>query len=154
MKGIKMNQLYLSIIAFTGGMFLAAQGIFNSHLGVLLKNPILAAVSAFISSTFFAFLFLLISTKNPPSITMIKSVPFYLWFTGGLLSVIGISIYYYTIPKLGISTMISIGLFGQIIFSLIAGHLGLFGLPVEPITVKRIIGVASMIGGITLINFK
>ena len=85
---------------------------------------------------------------------MIKSVPFYLWFTGGLLSVIGISIYYYTIPKLGISTMISIGLFGQIIFSLIAGHLGLFGLPVEPITVKRIIGVASMIGGITLINFK
>lgn len=149
-----MNQLYLSIIAFAGGVFLAAQGVFNSHLGVLLKSPLLAAVTAFLSSTFFAFLFVIISTKNPPSLETIRSVPFYLWFTGGLLSVMGISLYYYTIPKLGISTMISLGLFGQIVFSIIAGHFGLFGLPVEPITVKRILGVISMTTGIFLINFR
>ncbi|MBU2493152.1 MAG: DMT family transporter [Bacteroidetes bacterium] len=149
-----MNQLFLSVIAFTGGVFLAAQGVFNSQLGVLLKSPLLAAVTAFFSSTFFAFLFVVISAKNPPSLETIKSVPLYLWFTGGLLSVIGISLYYYTIPKLGISTMISLGLFGQIIFSLIAGHFGLMGLPVEPITVKRVLGVISMTAGIFLINFK
>ena len=149
-----MNQLFLSVIAFTGGVFLAAQGAFNSQLGVLLKSPLLAAVTAFFSSTFFAFLFVVVSTKNPPSLDIIKSVPLYLWFTGGLLSVIGISLYYYTIPKLGISTMISLGLFGQIIFSLIAGHFGLMGLPVEPITMKRVFGVISMTTGIFLINFK
>jgi len=149
-----MNQLYLSVIAFVGGVFLAAQGAFNSQLGVLLKSPLLAAVTAFLSSTFFAFLFVIISTKNPPSLETIRSVPFYLWFTGGLLSVMGISLYYYTIPKLGIATMISLGLFGQIVFSLIAGHFGLMGLPVEPITIKRIIGVISMVTGILLINFK
>lgn len=149
-----MNQLILSAIAFTGGIFLAAQGVFNSQLGVLLKNPLLASVIAFFSSTIFAFLFVIISVKNPPSLALVKNVPFYLWFTGGLLSVIGISFYYYTIPKLGISTMISIGLCGQIIFSIIAGHFGLLGLPIEPITLKRVIGVLSMISGIFLINFK
>ena len=149
-----MNQLILSAIAFTGGVFLAAQGAFNSHLGVLLKNPLLASVTAFLSSTLFSFLFVLLSAKNPPSLATIKNIPFYLWFTGGLLSVIGISLYYYTIPKLGISTMISIGLCGQIIFSIIAGHYGILGLPIEPITIKRILGVVSMISGILLINYK
>ena len=149
-----MNQLFLSVIAFTGGVLLAAQGILNSHLGVLLKNPLLASVTAFLSSTIFAFLFVIVSAKNPPSMVLIKNVPFYLWFTGGLLSVVGITLYYYTIPKLGISTMISIGLSGQIIFSLIVGHFGLMGMPVEPITLKRIIGVISMITGILVINFK
>ena len=149
-----MNQLVLSVIAFAGGIFLAAQGVFNSHLGVLLKNPLLAAVAAFFSSTLFAFLFVIISVKNPPGLATIKSIPVYLWFTGGLLSVVGISIYYYTIPKLGISAMISIGLSGQIIFSVIAGHFGLFGLPVEPVTLKKIAGIFSMTGGVLLINFK
>lgn len=149
-----MNHLTLSLFAFAGGIFLAAQGVFNAHLGTLLKNPLLASVTAFFSSTIFAVLFVFISTKNPPDLTMVKNVPFYLWFTGGLFSVVGISLYYYTIPKLGVATIISIGLFGQIIFSFIVGHFGLFGLPVEPITLKRIIGVISMIAGIFLINFK
>ena len=149
-----MNQLILSAIAFTGGVFLAAQGVFNSQLGVILKNPLLAAVTAFFSSTIFALLFVIISMKNPPDMQMLKTVPFYLWFTGGLLSVIGISLYYYTIPRLGISTMISIGLFGQIVFSLVAGHFGLLGLPMEPITIKRLAGTFSMLAGILLISYK
>jgi transporter family-2 protein len=149
-----MNHLTLSFFAFAGGIFLAAQGVFNSHLGTLLKNPLLASVTAFLSSTIFALLFVIVSAKNPPDYALVKNVPIYLWFTGGLLSVIGISLYYYTIPKLGIATIISIGLFGQIVFSFIAGHFGLFGLPVEPITLKRLIGVISMITGILLINFK
>lgn len=149
-----MNNLHIALIAFVGGVLLAAQGVFNSHLGIILKNPLFASVTAFISSTVFAIIFIVVGSKNPPSLTIIKSVPFYLWFTGGLLSLIGITFYYYTIPKLGISTIISIGLFGQITFSIIAGHFGLFGLPVEPITLKRIIGAVSMISGIYLINIK
>ena len=149
-----MNQTGLSLLAVLGGVFLAAQGGFNSNLAVLLKNPLLASVAAFFSSTIFAVAFVLLSSKSSPNWTEVKQIPLYLWFTGGLFSVMGISLYYYTIPKLGISTMISLGLFGQLAFSIVAGHFGWLNLPVEPITFKRGAGFVILISGIILINIK
>jgi transporter family-2 protein len=149
-----MNQYSLYIIAILGGVFLAAQAGLNSTLGTLLKNPVLASIAAFFSSTIFALVFVIFSVKSTPTWIEIKQIPLYLWVTGGLFSVIGICLYYYTIPKLGISTMISLGLFGQLLFSVVAGHFGWLNLPTEPITIKRIIGVAAMILGILMINLK
>ncbi|MGJ8660058.1 MAG: DMT family transporter, partial [Cellulophaga fucicola] len=124
-----MNQTTFSVLAIIGGVFLAAQGALNSTLSVLLKNPLLASVIAFLTSTIFAIIFVLLSTKSLPNASDLKQIPIYLWFSGGLFSVLGISLYYYTIPKLGISTMISFGLFGQLTFSIIAGHFGWLNLP-------------------------
>lgn len=149
-----MNQFTLLILAFTGGTFLAIQGCLNAHLGVLLKNPLLASLVAFSSSSFFALLVIILSIKSFPTINQLKEIPAYLWFAGGFFSLLGISLYYYTIPKLGVSTMISFGLCGQLIFAVIAGHFGWFNLPIEPITFKRIAGVIAMISGIFIINWK
>lgn len=149
-----MNKITLLILAFGGGVFLAIQGGLNAKLGLLLKTPLLASLVASFSSVFFALVFVLLSAKTLPTGTQIKEIPLYLWFAGGLFSVIGISLYYYTIPKLGLSTMISIGLFGQLVFSVIAGNFGWLDLPLEPINTKRVIGITAMILGIILINLK
>ncbi|WP_139959357.1 DMT family transporter [Flavicella sediminum] len=149
-----MNQVSLAILAIVGGVFLAMQGGLNAHLGVLLKNPLLASVVAFCSSSIFAIALVFLSGKNFPMAITLKQIPIYLWFTGGLFSVLGISLYYYTIPKLGISTMISFGLFGQLAFSVFAGHFGWLNLPLEPISLKRGLGLIAMIFGILLINIK
>ncbi|UGU16631.1 DMT family transporter [Sinomicrobium kalidii] len=149
-----MNQLTLSALAFVGGIFLAAQGSYNAHLGVLLKNPFLASVLAFFFSTIFALVIAIISLKEFPDKETIRHIPFYMWFIGGLFCVMGISLYYYTIPRLGMASMISLGLCGQLIFAVIAGHFGWLNLPTEPITLRRTIGVISMIAGILLINLK
>ena len=149
-----MNQHTLSIFAILGGMFLAAQAGLNSNLGVLIRNPLLASLATLFSSTVFALIFIIFTVKDLPSLYEIKQIPFYLWFVGGLFSVIGVCLYYYTIPKLGISTMISLGLFGQLAFSLVAGHFGWLNFLTEPITMKRILGVVTMILGILLINLK
>lgn len=144
----------LAGLAFTGGVFLAAQGGLNARLGVLLKSPLLASLVAFSCSALFAFLLVVFSMKGIPARQDLRAIPGYLWVTGGLFSVLGISLYYYTIPKLGVSTMISLGLCGQLIFSVIAGHFGWFNLPVEPVDYKRMLGIAAMIAGILLINVK
>ncbi|MDN5216469.1 DMT family transporter [Fulvivirgaceae bacterium BMA12] len=149
-----MNQILLPLIAFFAGIFLAVQGSLNAQLGVLLKNPLLATLSAFLSSSLFALLFVFIQVRDFPSAKQIYEIPFYLWFTGGLFSVLGISMYYFTIPKLGVATMISLGLCGQLIFAVVAGHFGWFNLPEEPISWPRFIGVMAMILGIILINIK
>lgn len=149
-----MHQFSLSALAFLGGIFLAIQGGYNARLGVLLKNPLLASVMAFFFSMLFAVILAAISIKKFPDSETLRQIPFYLWFTGGLFSVFGISLYYYTIPKLGVSTMISLGLCGQLIFAVIAGHFGWLHLPSEPLTTKRVFGILAMLTGILLINLK
>lgn len=149
-----MNKIVLLTMAFIGGVSLAIQGGLNSKLGVLIKNPFLASVIAFSFSTVFAIVIAFLVNRSIPSSDQVKEIPIYMWFTGGLFSVVGISLYYYTIPKLGVSTMISMGLCGQLTFAVIAGHYGWLGLPVEPVSIKRVLGVISMIISILLINLK
>nr|WP_297784883.1 DMT family transporter [uncultured Allomuricauda sp.] len=147
-----MNQYVNILLAFIGGVFLAMQGGLNAQLGVQLKNPLLASLTAFFFSMLFALLAVVLTVKNIPKTSLLISIPKHLWFTGALFSVIGIGLYYYTIPKLGISTMISLGLFGQLIFSALAGHYGWFDLPKEPMVVKKVVGLLAMTIGILLIN--
>ncbi len=147
-----MNQFLLSCLAFIGGVFLALQATLNANLGMILKKPILASVAQSVSSTVFALAIVVLSVKTLPSSISMKQVPVYLWFTGGLFSVLGISLYYFTIPKLGLSTMISIGLSGQLIFAMVAGHFGWLNMTMEPISSKKILGVGLMLAGILFIK--
>jgi len=147
-----MNQSFNIVLALLGGVFLALQGGLNAQLGVHLKNPFMASLIAFSFSALFALLVAIGTVRELPQTSQLTNIPAYLWFTGALFSVLGICLYYYTIPRLGLSTMISLGLFGQLIFSAIAGHFGWFGLPREPLETQRILGVAAMVIGIVLIN--
>ncbi|WP_448634323.1 DMT family transporter [Pedobacter panaciterrae] len=78
-----MNQQLVSIAAFLGGIFLAIQAGFNAHLGVLLKKPLLATIATSFSSLLFASVFVLLISSEIPNTSLIKKVPWYLWFTGG-----------------------------------------------------------------------
>lgn len=148
------TQLPIIALALLGGVFLAAQGGFNSQLGVQLKSPLAASLIAFIWSSAFAVMFILASGKSLPNTQNLLKIPTYLWFTGALFSVMGISLYYYTIPKLGMASMISLGLCGQLIFSIVANHYGWFGMASNPVSITKIIGMLAMITGIVLINIK
>lgn len=149
-----MKIIFIYCAAFIGGVFLAIQAGFNTQLGSILKQPLIAVISTSITSTIFAGIALFIFKKNNIQTNHFAQVPTYLWFVGGLCSAIGISLYFYTIPKLGISKMISFGLCGQLLFSIIAGKYGWLNLPIEPITTKHILGILSLIIGIFLINSK
>lgn len=149
-----MRLFLLSALGLAGGVFLAVQAGFNSQLGSTLKQPILAVIASSISSVVFGCLILLFISKESIQNMTTTQVPWYLWFIGGLFSVLGIAIYFYNIPKIGISKMIALGLCGQLIFSLIAGKYGWLDLPVEPITTKRLVGTIAMLTGIILFNIK
>jgi bacterial/archaeal transporter family-2 protein len=149
-----MSQNLIAAIAFFGGICLAVQSVFSSQLGSMLKKPILASISTYVSGAILAMVFVLLSSKEAISLQAAKQVPWYLWFIGGLFSVVGITVYYFAIPKIGMGKMMALGLCGQLVFSVIAGHFGWLNLPVEPITVKRTIGVIAMTLGIFFIVSK
>jgi len=144
--------LFLMFLAFLAGIALATQAILNTHLGQILSNPLFAAFIAFLSSIITISLVILVSVKELPSLGIIKTVPIYLWFTGGLLSAFALALFYYLIPKIGILPLISLSLAGQLIFAVIVGHYGFFNFPITTIDTRRIIGVVSMLLAIFLIN--
>ncbi|MBO0937338.1 DMT family transporter [Fibrella sp. HMF5335] len=147
-----MNQVTLSVLAFVGGVFLALQAGLNTLLGVLLKHSLLASLSAFLSSAVVGTLVVLLSVKNVPTLHQLKAVPHYLWFAGGICSMAGIELYHCTVPKLGIATMLPLGLSGQLLFSVLAGYFGWFDLSVQPINAKKAWGVGALLLDLFLIN--
>jgi transporter family-2 protein len=138
-------------LAVLAGAAITFQASMNARLGVLLKNPVLATAIAFLFACFFTLLFMLINQRQLPVYADIRSIPTYLWF-GGILSAFGVGSYYYLIPKMGVGSMMSFALSGQLILAIIAGHFGWFEQPIKPITPKVLIGIFAMVLGINLIN--
>lgn len=149
-----MNQLTILGLAFLGGVFLAIQGGFNAQLATHLRNPLLAAVVAFSVSAYLGTIFLLCSKSAFPARFDLARIPYYLWFAGAFFSLLGICLYYYAIPILGLGQMISLGLCGQLLFSVVASHFGWFELPIQQIDLRKILGVIAMILGILLIHSR
>jgi len=143
---------YLPLLAFIAGVLITAQTSLNTQLGQLLKSPVLATGIAFTSSLLFTLCIVGLFIKQYPSSAMVKSVPFYLWFSGGVLSATGVALFYWLIPQMGAGAMISCAMSGQIILALLAGHYAWFGMPEKPLTISIIVGCVSLIVGVWLIN--
>lgn len=139
------------ILAIFAGAAITLQAGMNARLGVLFKNPLLATAIAFLLACIFTLIFMVATHRQLPIASDIKAVPTYLWF-GGILSAFGVGSYYYLIPKMGVGSLMSFALSGQLILAVIAGHFGWFEQPVKPITVKTIVGLLAMVLGIIFIN--
>jgi transporter family-2 protein len=147
-----MNNLTLLLFSFLVGVMVVIQGGINSRLGILLNNSLLATSTALTMGAGFTLIAVLITVRQFPGMHQLREIPVYMWVTGGLLSFLAVTLFYYIIPKIGISTTVTLGLAGQLIFAAIAGHFGWFNMPMEPITVKKITGLFVMIVGVILIK--
>lgn len=139
------------ILAVFAGAAITLQAGMNARLGVLFKNPLLATAIAFLLACIFTLIFMVATHRQLPIASDIKAVPTYLWF-GGILSAFGVGSYYYLIPKMGVGSLMSFALSGQLILAVIAGHFGWFEQPIKPITVRTIVGLLAMVLGIIFIN--
>ncbi|MCG8609469.1 MAG: DMT family transporter [Pseudomonadales bacterium] len=146
------SMLQLALLAILAGAAIAAQAAMNSQLGQLLKNALLASSIAFSSSVIFSLLALLTFFRHFPDWPSIKAVPVYLWFSGGVLSAFAIATFYWLIPKMGVGSVMSFALTGQLLFAVMVSHFGWFQLPIAPLNITKLIGIAALITGITLLN--
>jgi len=147
-----MNNTSLLLLAFSVGIMIVIQGVINARLGVMLNNSLLATSTALVMSASYSLVAVVVTVKQLPNLHQLQGIPSYMWFTGGIVSFIAVSMFYYLIPRVGISTAVTFGLAGQIIFAAVAGHFGWFGISIDPISIKKIIGLAVMIAGVVLIK--
>jgi transporter family-2 protein len=92
-----------------------------------------------------------LASGNRPSTNVWSGLPWYAWL-GGLYGAFFVAIAAYAAPRIGLASLITIGVAGQIGAALWLDHLGALGLPREPINVGRVIGALFVIAGVVLVR--
>jgi bacterial/archaeal transporter family-2 protein len=147
-----MIYIFLTAAVLIGSMMPIQAGI-NAELTRLLKHPYLGALVSFLIGTLTLALLSLFHglplgelkrlTQAPPSL-----------FLGGLLGALFVGSSIFLIPRLGATPMIAAFVTGQLLMSVCIDHYGLLGLPVTPISLTRLVGVALLFTGLMLVLRK
>ena len=138
------------LLVLFGGAMIALQAPTNAILAKAGGSPVLAALISFAVGTVALTVAWLASGSRPGSAAF-AGLPWYAWL-GGLYGAFFVAIAAYAAPRIGLASLITIGIAGQIGMALWLDHVGALGLPREPINVGRIVGALLVIGGVVLVR--
>jgi transporter family-2 protein len=137
-------------LGLAAGFGLTVQVAMNSQLRKFLQSANSAALVSFLVGGL-ALAALVIGMRTPlPSRDVLSSVPVWAWF-GGLLGAFYVASSTIIAAELGASSLLALALLGQLSTALVIDHFGWLGMPVNPVTVTRIAGVALLAVGVWLI---
>jgi len=114
----------------------------SAVLGSALSGSVLFFFVAFLSS-----LVLLFIVGDTHTVLNIGNVP-PIYLLSGILSAIVIYGVSLVVPVLGLRRFIILMIAGQMLMSVVAGHLEIFGVPRDLLTVKKAIGVVLVLTGV------
>lgn len=137
------------LVLAAGGM-ISLQAPTNAMLARAGGSPVLAALISFAVGTL-ALLFVWLGSGNRPAPASFAGLPWYAWI-GGMYGAVYVAVAAYAAPKIGLASLITIGIAGQIATALLLDHLGALGLPREPISVGRILGAVLVVAGVILVR--
>ncbi|MBI9059739.1 DMT family transporter [Labilibaculum sp. DW002] len=142
---------FLMLLALAVGCLLPIQASLNAKLGGFLKAPIMAALVNFMVGGFILLLIIL-GTRTPNNLLLAaKEAPIYAWI-GGLMGATFVGSIIFLIPRLGAALSFGLIVAGQLVFSMVIDHFGMFGIPVQPINWGRAFGVALILTGVLVIQ--
>jgi transporter family-2 protein len=138
------------LLVFIAGAMVAAQAPTNAMLGKAGGSPVLAALISFVVGSIALFIIWL-GSGNRPGSAPFAGLPWYAWI-GGLYGAVFVGVAAYAAPKIGVASLITIGVAGQIAMALLLDHFGALGLTREPINAGRIAGAALVVAGVVLVR--
>lgn len=124
--------IILAIMLFFNGMLASITGPYMSTLIFHVIGLIIILIISII-------------TKN--KISDLTKIPV-LFLLPGVLSVLTIQLNNICIPQIGITLVVGISLFGQLVMSNIVDHFGLFGMPINKFRKEKIVGFSIILLGI------
>ena len=138
------------LLVFIAGGMVAIQAPTNAILAKAGGSPILAALISFSVGTAALLLAWLLS-GNRPGATAFAGLPWYAWI-GGLYGAVFVAVAAYAAPKIGVASLITVGIAGQIAIALWLDHVGALGLAREPINFGRVAGALLVVAGVVLVR--
>jgi transporter family-2 protein len=146
-----MNPMLFSMIAVVlAGGATALQAPTNARMMTAVGSPVNAAFVSFaVGTAALGIAALVMQTR--PDLTAAKALPWYAW-VGGLYGAIFVVSAAWAVPRLGVALTITLMVAGQLLISLMLDHFGAFGVPVQPLNLGRIAGVALVIAGVLMVR--
>lgn len=138
------------VLVFIAGGMVAIQAPTNAILAKAGGSPILAALISFAVGTL-ALLVVWLATRNRPGTAAFAELPWYAWL-GGLYGALFVAVAAYAAPRIGLASLITIGIAGQIAMALLLDHVGALGLAREPVNFTRLAGAFLVIAGVVLVR--
>ncbi|WP_103333078.1 DMT family transporter [Pseudotabrizicola formosa] len=142
-----MSQLPALLAILLGGIAIAVQAPLNGALGKTLGATLPAAAVSF-AVGFIALLALSYATVSHP-FARLGSVPLWQW-AGGLLGAYYVWSVISGVPTLGVVTAMAALILGQMAGALVLDAIGAFGVPVQPISLTRVLAVCLVAAGVVL----
>lgn len=137
------------LVLCAGGM-IALQAPTNAILSRAGGSPVLAALISFAVGTL-TLLVVWLASGNRPKAAAFAGLPPYAWL-GGVYGAMYVAVAAYAAPKIGLASLITIGIAGQIAMALLLDHVGALGLQRDPISLGRIAGALLVIAGVVLVR--
>jgi len=138
-------------LAFIAGSLMPIQAGVNHRLARGVSNSITASFVSFCVGLVALAIYLAVTKKFQLDTAAIKSEPAWIWI-GGLFGAVFVASTTLLVPKLGATLTFSLVIFGQLFMSLLVDHYGWLGVPVNPITLKKFIGVTLVVAGVLIIR--
>lgn len=138
------------LLVFIAGSMVALQAPTNAMLAKAGGSPVLAALISFAVGTIALSVVWLLS-GNRPGASAFGGLPWYAW-VGGLYGAVFVAVAAYAAPKIGLATLITVGIAGQIAMALWMDHVGALGLQREPLNLGRVLGALLVLAGVVLVR--
>lgn len=145
-----MEILFLIILALLGGIAVTLQGQFmgvmDTSIGTRESVFITYAGGGLVITIFMLFL-------RGGNLRAVTAVPWYA-LTAGLLGLVIVGTIGFTVPRLGLTSALTLVLAGQYIASVLIERFGWFGAPVRPFEWTRALGIFLLLLGVWLTTRK
>jgi len=138
------------LLVLFGGAMIAIQAPTNAMLAKAGGSPVLAALISFVVGTA-GLLIAWLASGNRPASSAFAGLPWYAW-VGGLYGAFFVAIAAYAAPRIGLASLITIGIAGQIVAAVWLDHIGALGLPREPINLGKVAGALLVVAGVVLVR--
>lgn len=139
----------LAGIAIVGGMAVTLQGQFMGQMDRNIGTAESVFITYGIGAVFAGLMMLLL--KGGTLSTAFTAVPSYT-FISGILGLVIVASIGYTVPRLGVTTALTLVLVGQYFLAALLDNNGWFGTPIREIGFKQISGLLVILAGTYLVT--
>ena len=143
----------LLLVPLLVGMGVVVQSGANTQLRHVLANPFLAGLISFSVGTL-TLIVINLALKTDLSVLSgdaVQRTQWWMWL-GGVMGAFFIMSVIFVAPEIGPTKLFGLLIASQLVFSAVVDHFGWLGFDVQPITVKRTIGIALLIAGAFLVQ--
>ncbi|MBO9697798.1 MAG: DMT family transporter [Sphingopyxis sp.] len=148
---MQTSPLFLFITAIVAGAVVPFQAGANAVLGRTLGHPLWGTVVSLCVSFACILPIMVLARVEAPAISNLAQAPRWIWI-GGIVGVVYITGALILAPKLGAAGFVTAAIAGQMLASIIIDQWGLVGLPQQPVSSPRLVGLGMIFLGLIVMQ--